>query len=194
MRDWEELFFEGTDRTIRAFVLGFVAGHGDMPAVFGEDIELEPEAFGHRLKALFARGSHHVVFVPHTLGAALESAVNTLGKAVGLRIERRRHVESAAFSFRIEAFSRDETMKLRALLVEPLPAGARVEDLSEQEETHPDALGPEPFAPLHAYTYRGSGRVTGAFEAVIEVWNRAHGADFTEVGCISVQGSAAEMT
>ena len=189
MREWEELFFAGSERTIRAFVLGFAAAKGESGVVFGSDIELEPEAFGERLKALFARGSHHVAFVPRTLAGPLADAVAVHGAALGLRIERRRVVQAASFPFRIEAFSRDEAGQLRTMLVDSLPAGAHVEALSEGEETHPEASGPEPFAPLHAYTYRASGRVMGAFEAVIDVWKRSQQLDFTEVGCISVHGN-----
>src|SRR5215467_5442592 len=106
MRGWEELLFAGSERPLRAFVLGFVTAKGESEVVFGPDIELESEAFGDRLKALFARGSHHVAFVPSTLAAPLADAVATHGPALGLRIERRRSVQAASFPFRIEAFSR----------------------------------------------------------------------------------------
>jgi hypothetical protein len=191
MREWQELVFEGPVQTMRGFVVGFEAGRGEPPAsVFAADIDLEPEAFGERLKALFTGGSHHVAFVPGTLAAPLAAAVAAHGAPLGLRLERRRVVESATFPFRIEAFSRDEATKLRTLIIESVPAGARIENLSEQEETHPDARGPEPFAPLHAYTYRASGHVSGAFDSVIELWKRSRGQDFTEIGPISVRGRA----
>jgi len=193
MREWQELVFEGPVHAMRALIVGFEAGRGEPPAsVFAADIDLEPEAFGERLKALFTGGSHHVVFVPGTLAAPLAAAIAAHGAPLGLRLERRRVVESAIFPFRIEAFSRDEATKLRALIVESVPAGARIDDLSEQEEKHPDARGPEPFAPLHAYTYRASGHVEGTFDAVIEIWKRSRGQDFTEVGPISVRERAVQ--
>jgi len=193
MREWQELFFEGPVQVMRAFIVGFEAGRGESPAsVFAADIELEPEAFGERLKALFTRGSHHVVFVPGPLAMSLAAAIATHGAPLGLGLERRRVVESATFPFRIEAFSREEATKLRTLVIESVPAGARIEDLSEQEETHPDARGPEPFAPLHDYTYRASGHVSGAFDALIEHWKRSREQDFTEIGPISVHGRAVQ--
>jgi hypothetical protein len=189
MGEWQELVFEGSVHVMRALVVGFEAGRGEASAsVFAADIDLEPEAFGERLKALFTCGSHHVVFMPGTVAVPLAAAVAAHGAPLGLRLERRRVVESTTFPFRIEAFSHDEATKLRALIIESVPAGARIENLSEQEEKHPDARGPEPFAPLHAYTYRASGHVCGAFDAVIEHWKRARGQDFTEVGPISVDG------
>src|SRR5437879_7820680 len=153
MSDWHELFFEGTERTIRAFVVGFAAGRGARDAgVFGTDIELEPDSFGELLKALFARGSHHVVFVPDDLATPLAEAVAVHGALLAIRLERRRVIESASFEFRIECFSRDEAKTLRTMTIASIPQGARIENLSEREETHPEARGPEPFAPLHAYT------------------------------------------
>ena len=69
-----------------------------------------------------------------------------------------------------------------------LPAGVRVEKLSESEETHPDAVGPEPFAPLHAYIYRASGRIVGAFEVVIQLWQHARKREFSEIGSLTLTG------
>ena len=57
---------------------------------------------------------------------------------------------------------------MRAALVTSLPPGIAVEGLAEDEEHHPEARGPEPFAPLHEYTYRASGRITGALPEVLE--------------------------
>ena len=193
MRHWQELFFEGPESAIRAFVVGFTAGHGVHDAgVFGRDVELEPESFGERLKALFARGSHHVVFVPDELATPLTEAVSVHGAALGIRVDRRRIVQSASFEFRIEVFSRDEATRLRTLVIAGVPQDTRIENISEQEETHPEARGPEPFAPLHAYTYRGTGRVVGAFGAVVEHWRRTRGRDFTEISRISVRGNPLE--
>ena len=190
MGDWLELFFEGPEPAMRAFVVGFAAGRGARDAgVFGGDVELEPESFGDRLKALFARGSHHVVFVPDELAAPLAEAVAIHGAALGIRLDRRRGVQSASFEFRIEVFSREEATKLRALVIAGVPQDARIENLSEQEERHPEARGAEPFAPLHAYTYRTSGRVVGGFGAVVEHWRRTRECDFAEISRISVRGN-----
>ena len=190
MRDWHELFFEGSEGALRAFVVGFAAGRGARDGgVFGGDIALEADSFGERLKALFTRGSHHVVFVPDELASPLAEAVAVHGAALGIRLDHRRIVQSASFEFRIEVFSRDEKTRLRTRVIAGIPQDARIENLSEQEETHPEARGPEPFAPLHAYTYRASGRVVGVFGAVVEHWRYTRGQDFTEISRIAVRGN-----
>ena len=98
-------------------------------------------------------------------------------------------IESAAFPFRIEVYSREFAREARMLLVEQLPEGVRVEDLSEKEETHPDAVGPEPFAPLHAFIYRGSGRIAGPFGPVFRMWQRACERELSEIGRLSLTGN-----
>ena len=42
MTDWHELVVEGAERTLRAFVAGFLAGSGERAGgVFGSDVALE---------------------------------------------------------------------------------------------------------------------------------------------------------
>jgi hypothetical protein len=178
---WHELVIEGSEKAVRAFVVGFAAGRGERDAgVFGRDLGVEPESFGERLRSLFAAGSHHLLLAPGTLAAALADALAQHGAAVGLSLEHRRVVEFATFEFRTEVYSRELAPEIRGAL-KSLPAGVRVEDLSEAEEIHPEAHGPEPFAPLHEYVYRGSGRITGSVEGVLEMWGRIHERDFLEM-------------
>ena len=84
--------------------------------------------------------------------------------------------------------SRALAREIRAALLEALPPTVTVEGLAESEETHPDAHGPEPFAPLHEYTYRASGRITGQLPDVLEIRRRARERDFVEVGALRLEG------
>ena len=75
MTAWHELVVEGAERTLRAFVSGFLAGCGEHTGgVFGGDVALAGGSFGER------------------------------GGELGLVVERRRVVESTNFSFRAEVF------------------------------------------------------------------------------------------
>ena len=189
MTAWHELVVEGAERTLRAFVAGFLAGRGEHAGgVFGSDVGLAAGSLGERLKALLAAGSHHVFLAPEPLDAPLAHALGERGGELGLAVARRRLVESVKFSFRAEAFSRDVTAQIRAALLTALPAGVRVEQRSEKEETHPEAHGPEPFAPLHEYIYRVSGDIVGPFEGVLEVWQRARTLEFVEAGSLHLEG------
>src|SRR2546426_7438778 len=107
MTAWHELVVEGAERTLRAFVGGFLAGRGEHAGgVFGSDIALAAGSFGERLKALFAAGSHQVFLAPEPLAAPPAQALRERRRGLGLLAERRRMVGAAKFSFRAEAFSR----------------------------------------------------------------------------------------
>jgi len=58
---------------------------------------VEPDAFGERLKALFARGSHHVAFVPDDLATPLAEAVTVHDAAVVPSNSRRSNFVSNVF-------------------------------------------------------------------------------------------------
>src|SRR5213593_4245237 len=134
MAEWHELVVEGTERTLRAFVAGFLAGRGERAGgVFGSDVALAAGSLGERLKALFAAGSHQVFLAPGPIAVPLAQALGEHGRELGLAVERRRLVESGKFSLRAEAFSRDVAAQIRATLLTVLPAGVRVEQRSEEE-------------------------------------------------------------
>jgi hypothetical protein len=190
MSDWQELVIEGAAQTARAFVRGFAAARGEQRVVFvGDDLELEAASLGGRLRALFTGGSHHVVLAPTGLAMPLADALREHGADVELRLERSRHVDSMGFTFRVEAFSADVASEIRAALLASLPPEVRIEGLSESEEKHPEARGPEPFAPLHAYTYRASGRIVGVPDAVIRIWKGARKRDFVEIGALHIDAN-----
>jgi hypothetical protein len=193
MADWHELVIQGADETLRGFILGFATGRPEVaPVVLGADLALETVSIGERLKALFAAGSHHLVFTPVPFATSLADAIASRGAEVGLRLERRRHVTAVSFSFRADVFSADVAREVRTLLVDSLPAGTRVDEFSERTESHPEARGPEPFAPLHSFAYHASGRVIGAFDAVIDVWKRARERETIDTGSLTVEGNPLE--
>jgi hypothetical protein len=190
MSIWYELVIEGSEKLLQAFVLGFIAGRGEaVGGVFGSDLPLESESLGERLRTLFAAGSHHVFLAPEGLALSLVDALTQRGASVGLRLERRRVVQATEFSFRAEVYSRDVATGIRTALLDALPSGVRVERLSEAEEIHPEVHGPEPFAPLHSFVYRISGRMVGPFEGVLTVWERSHNCEFLETDSFRVIAS-----
>jgi len=130
-----------------------------------------------------------VFIAPAAVAAPLAQALGARGAELGLALERYRRIQSARFPVRAEAFSREVAAGIRAALFDNLPADVRVEQRSESEETHPEARGPEPFAPLHAYVYRVSGNIAGSFEGVLQLRERARMLDFVETGPLHLEGS-----
>ena len=172
MSTWQAVVVEGQERTLRAFVAGFAGDRGIDPAgvVLGDDVGLEVSSIGEWLLELVGQG-HHVVLAPEALGAALADAIAQKGKDVGLRVERVHGIESASFAVHVETFSREVSAAVRDAL-DPLPAAVRLDDRQEQEESTGEPHGVELYAPVHEYSYRMSGRVTGPVAGVLEVRRR----------------------
>ena len=86
-------------------------------------------------------------------------------------MERVHGIESASFAVHVETFSREVSAEVRGAL-EPLPAGVRLDNRQEQEESTGEPHRVELYAPVHGYSYRMSGRVTGPVVGVLEVRRR----------------------
>ena len=190
MSPWHALVVEGPAHAARGFVAGFVAaGGGKGGAIFGSDVDLEEqhESLGARLRALFRAGTHEVLLVPAELAAPLADGLRANGEDAGLRLAGSHVVVRASVGFRVEVFSRELAQEIRQDLLTVLPEGVRLEGLAEKEEIEPDARGPELYAPLHAYTFRASGRFAGTLPGVLEMHRRAQTREFVTVGQVHLE-------
>src|SRR5437879_11901835 len=132
MTAWHELVVEGAERTLRAFVAGFLAGRGEHAGgVFGSDIALAAGSFGERLKALFAAGSHQVFLAPEPLAVPLATALGERGRELGPVVERRRAVEAGTCSFRAEDFWHGVAARVRDAGIDTVLAWGGVRSWSE---------------------------------------------------------------
>jgi hypothetical protein len=172
MSTWQAVVVEGQEHNLRAFVAGVAGDRGVDPAsiLLGDDVGLEVGSIGEWLLELVGQG-HHVVLAPAALGAALTDAIEQTGKGVGLRVERVHGIESASFAVHVETFARDVSATVRGAL-DPLPAGVGLDNRQEQEESTGEPHRIELYAPVHEYSYRLSGRVTGPIAGVLEVRRR----------------------
>ena len=190
MTRWYEIAVYGREDVVRAFVAGFLAARGEREGLVlcGSKLDLEPESLGERLKELFVAGSHAVLLAPEPPAGALADALVEGGSGVGMRLERRREVRAAAFTFHAEMFSRALADGLRQALHASVPEATRVEDLTETEEVHPEARGVDLYAPVHDYIYRASGRIGGPFPGVVEMRRRLADMEFVDVGGLHLEG------
>jgi hypothetical protein len=190
MEAWGEITVRGSEGVVRAFVAGFLAGRGARPEIVlsDQDVDLEPESLGDRLRDLLVAGSHVVWFAPEPIASGLAAALGERGADLGLHLESHRRIESATFRFRAEAFSRPVADGIRGALLATLPADVAVGDRAESEEEHPEGRAADPYAPLHPYVYRVSDRITGSLPGVLEMQRRAKQLDFVEVGRLHVEG------
>jgi hypothetical protein len=187
MHAWHELVVRGSDAAVRAFVSGFVAGHG-APGdglILAHDVGLAPESLAERVRELFHAGSHVVVLAPERLAVALADAL----AASGLAVEERRLVRRARVAFEVDVFDPARADDARAALFGDLPDGVTVVDPVERVERHPEAKGVELYAPLHAFTFHAAGTATGPLPGVLEMRRRAATVAGATVGALHLDAT-----
>jgi hypothetical protein len=181
MADWHAIVIEGPDTTLRAFTAGFLAGRGEVreAVLHGPDVGLEAGSFGERLHVLLHGGRHEVLLVDGRLGSPLASALAGHADDLGIRVADHAVIASASFAFGAQTPSREAASRIKAAL-HHVPAGVTLTDV-EREEIDPDAAGMELYAPVHAYIFRASGRITGAFDGVLAMQRQLCDLDFVTV-------------
>ena len=188
MSVWHEIIVVGGERSLRGFLAGFVGGRAlDEPILLGRDVAVESPTLTDRLRDLVGIGSSHELLAPAAVAVPLAEALRRNGADADLRFESTLEIVSAAFTFSAEAFAPDVAAKVEAALHGALPAGVKVERFEEQETTEGGARGTELSAPVHDYTYRANGRVTGDLPGVLEMHRRADLLEFVKAEAIVLE-------
>lgn len=191
MTTWHEIVVEGSEKVLRAFTLGFAAGHPRRDVMlFGADLDLAPSSLHERLAELFAAGPHHVLLAPVDTAVELARVLREVGDEVNLRVAGTSEVMRAGLPFSIEAFSAVVARDLRERLFAALPAGVQVEGLEESELDDPSVRGTELYAPTHAYTFTSRGTFRGPLPGVLEMQRRAQALEFVTTSGLVIETRA----
>ena len=95
----------------------------------GAELELAPSGLSERVRELLGARTHQILFAPPAAARELEAAVRS---DPGIRLEGIREIASAAFDFRVEAYSEAVRDNIRGFLctasafiwARPLASGA----------------------------------------------------------------------
>jgi hypothetical protein len=187
MADRDVIVVDGPEGTVWAFVAGFLAGRTvDREAVvYGSDLPLDHGSLGERLRALLPGGRHEaLLLVDARIGPALSAALRAAGD-LGLRVVEHTRLGAAWFRFAAETPSREAAARIHRLVTRPQPGVVLVDE--EREELDPEAGGVELYAPVHEYTFRARGRITGALEGVVAIHRQLRDTDFVTVEAIHLE-------
>jgi len=155
----------------------------------GTELELAPGGLSEQVRALVGARTHQILFAPQSAARALKEAVRSDPE---MRVEGIREIASAAFDFKVEAFSEAVRDDIRGFLCTALPDGVRLTGFTEREERDPEAKGVELFAPAHEFTWQAQGTVEGDPAAVLDLQRRAVAHDFCHPGALRLTGRMVE--
>lgn len=169
-----EIVFQGKPKVVRAFLKGFILGHGEDATVFYSFTDgIWHEGKAEKLKELVGiRGVDcHVVVDAHT-SSLLKKMKRRIEKETGLLITSHRAVRNASLKFTYKAFSPRHHEEVLAL-AKQIPDGLRLQDFKHQEKVDPNAKGIEAYSPVHHFEATGSGVITGRIDLLVDVKLRA---------------------
>jgi hypothetical protein len=155
----------------------------------GAELELAPGGLSEQVRALLGARTHQILFAPPAAARQLEAAVKSNPE---IRVEEIREIASAAFDFKVEAYSEPVRDDIRGFLCTAPPAGVRLTGFAEREERDPEAKGVELFAPAHDFSWQAEGTIEGDPAAVLDLQRRAVAHDFCHPGALRIVGRKVE--
>jgi len=169
-RTFYEVEIQGPPKVIFGFISGFLLGSGeDTTAYCCLDDDVAHEGIGERLAELVRLRPRDVhVVLDNSTTKLLKKVARRMKQETGLELVSCRHIRSASFHFKFDAYALRYDIEIMDLLKE-LPRGVRLVDFEREVVIDPKAKGIESYAPAHHYEVRGSGTITGRIDLVIEM-------------------------
>lgn len=170
-KKYYEVVFEGKFDLICGMLEGFLLGKGaDWEWYSSRESEIETEAFTDIIKewASLKTRLHHIVLEAE-FHNALQNTLKDRGdlRYVKLKYTRSsREIKNCSFKFTANAYAKKYGEEIKAIISAP-PAGISIADYNPVEEVDKSVKGVELYAPVHDYTFKGSGTASGGFGEII---------------------------
>jgi hypothetical protein len=173
-----ELIIKGNEDLLYAYLHGFMSGRKiEKGIIFSNE---HPLAIHHLREFLEYRGEVLHLVCRARLRASVISAVESAPKDYSFELKKEQRIASASFSFEFETFNREAAGNLKKIFAS-LPKGLKLVAYEPEESIHPDAAGPEGYAPMHEYRFHGKGNVLGDVETLLDFHEQLSHNDFIKL-------------
>jgi len=160
-----ELIIKGNEDLLFAYLHGFMNGRKiKQGIIFSNEC---PLATHHLKEFIEYRGEVLHLVCRARLRASLVSAIEESPEDYSFEVKKEQRILAASFSFEFETFNREAAGNLKKTFA-GLPSGLKLVDYEPEESIHPDAAGPEGYAPMHEYRFHGQGKVLGDIETLLD--------------------------
>ena len=183
-----ELIIEGHENFVKGFIRGLMTGAKTGSRVlFNNELSISKSTFAEKIKEFFDTPTTHThVILDETALSLLEKVLDKESEKLRLKIVSRRNVSSASFKFKYSAYAENYGKMLKALF-ENLPEGVVLSDDYKPEEIlHPEAKGPEAYAPEHNYVINAKGSASGDLLDILVLYTRCGKEPLVELGKIEL--------
>ena len=171
MKTFSELVIGGPFILVKGFLMGFWSSREPQPRYFfHRKAGIRRETLRDVLVELFELENLVHLCLEDDVVPAFQEAIDRAHDVIGISVRSVKGISGAEFEFSFEIFSRDLADACRSALAE-IPEGVDLIGFAPEEEVHEDEAkdGLSRYAPVHAYAYRGKGRVKGDFGGVVDL-------------------------
>jgi len=169
-KKYSEIIVEGSFMLAKGFLLGFLSTQqGQGQYFFHRKSGIRRETFRELLKDFFELDNHVHVCLEQPLVEKFKTASSLYTEITGNKIISEKEIETAAFSFSYEFFNQDLAKQAKDIL-NNLPEDVSLTDYFPFEEHAAEGHGIEAYAPLHEFTTRARGKLSGDFEGVMNIY------------------------
>jgi len=181
-KTYRELIVRGDDKLLKGFLWGYKCAKSIKSGlIFAHD---HPIKTRHLREVLTFRGAHVHIVASEAHNRAIVKAIRE-AKALEFSIVSDKKIRRAYFDFEFETFNRGVASGLKRRM-RRAPAGLKLLNFKDKEEIDPSAKGVEIYTVSHEYSYRGSGRFQGEFDALLKFRARVCENEFVEADEITI--------
>jgi len=170
-KKYYEVVFEGNFDVICGMLEGFLLGKGEKWEWYSSrESGIESEAFSEIIKewASLKTRLHHIV-LEEEFHNSLQKILKERGdlRFIKLKYTRSaREIKCCSFKFTANAYARKYGEEIKEIISKP-PAGVLIDNYNPVEEVDESIKGVALYAPVHDYTFKGTGNVIGDFDKII---------------------------
>lgn len=171
---YTELIIAGPFALVKGFLMGFRCGSDrEFSYFFHRKSGIRRDTLAELVKEALEMDNYVHLCLENDVLDMFRRAVEKTRASIGLEIKNERPIKEARFDFSFNISNRDAAENVKRIL-SGLGPDVKIEGYEPQEETHPEGeskIGG--YAPLHPYTFKGCGRISGDFGAVMELFLKA---------------------
>jgi hypothetical protein len=173
-----EVIIKGNEDLLFAYLHGFLNGRKiKQGIIFSNEC---PLAIHHLREFIEYRGEVLHMVCRARLRATVVSAIEEAPEEYSFSVKKEQRISTASFEFEFEIFNKEAAGILKKTFAS-LPSGLKLMDYEPDESIHPDAAGPEGYAPMHEYRFHGKGKITGNIETLLDFHRSLSQNDFVKL-------------
>lgn len=152
---------------VKGFLMGYMQGRREQFAYFFHRKHgIKHEAFSEMVREFLHSTCRTHLCLPEDVLPDFEQALQNVEEKIGARIESKKRINRAEFSFSFHIYDESLTAACKELFAS-LPPGVELLNFAPLELAGETAVAVAEFSQIHQYCYEGNGLASGDFEGVM---------------------------